>query len=463
MRSTINTSNTTPAKLLLASLIMVAISAAIPAKINAATPTPAPTGLAALAETPTSTNSLQLNQQLGLNQYIASTNGTYRFYLQSDGNVVLRNMQTSAALWSANTGGKGGVRLTMQSDGNLVLYTSANAALWSTATSGKGGTYLMTQSDGNAVLYSASGAVVWSTNTGSAGGAGGTGGTGTPSTTGTKIAFVGDTGYGGGFQGVLNLIKAEGAKMTLLLGDTAYASAGDATWDAMARNTLGPADPVVVVVGNHDVDDSNFTNVSNFGKARLAKQSAIKCSGSYATSMTCQLNNIYFVISGVGTTGSIASQESFIANSLNNAPSGAWRICSWHKNQQDMQVGGKTNEVGWTAYETCRQKGAIIATGHEHSYSRTHLLSNMTNKTVVDSSSPYTVSPGNTLAFVSGLGGKEVRDQERSGNWWAKIYTATQGAKNGVLFGTFYNDHADFYFKNINGQIIDTFTVKKGY
>ncbi len=55
------------------------------------------------------------------------------------------------------------------------------------------------------------------------------------------------------------------------------------------------------------------------------------------------------------------------------------------------------------------------------------------------------------------------RDQERSGSWWGKIYTATQGAKLGVLFGTFYDTHADFYFKNVSGQIIDTFTVNKGY
>jgi hypothetical protein len=148
---------------------------------------------------------------------------------------------------------------------------------------------------------------------------------------------------------------------------------------------------------------------------------------------------------------------------LNKAPAGAWRICAWHKNQQDMQVGGKTNETGWTSYETCRQKGAIIATGHEHSYSRTHLLSSMSNKTVVDSTSPYTLTNGRTLAFVSGLGGTTPRDQERNGAWWAKVYTATQGAKHGVLFGTFYDNHADFYFKNVNGQIIDSFTVNKGY
>ena len=291
---------------------------------------------------------------------------------------------------------------------------------------------------------------------------------GTNAAAGTKIAFVGDTGAGSGFQNVLNLIKAEGAKLTVLLGDTSYNRNDDTKWDAMVRNTLGSTDPVLFVVGNHDLDDSNYTTVRDLAQARLNKQTALKCSSSYpsATSssgMACQLNNVFIAVSGVGTTGSKSGQESSLASNLNKAPAGAWRICAWHKNQKDMQVGGKTDETGWTSYETCRKKGAIIATGHEHSYSRTHLLSSMSSKTVADSSSPYTLTNGKTIAFVSGLGGTTPRDQERNGSWWGKIYTATQGAKHGVLFGTFYDNHADFYFKNVNGQIIDSFTVNKGY
>lgn len=412
---------------------------------------------AQLAETPTTGNSLQLNKQLGLDQYLTSSNGSYRFYLQGDGNLVVRNMQTASTVWSAKTNGKGGVRLTLQSDGNLVLHTAANAVVWSSATAGKGASYLIMQNDGKLVLANSSAATVWA-STG-----------GTSSGNGTKVAFVGDTAVGSGFQNVLNLIKAEGAKLTVMLGDTSYSAGSDSKWDSMVRTTLGSADPVLWAVGNHDVDDSNYSNVRNLAQARLAKQTAVKCSSSYPTStssstaMACQLNNLYFVLSGIGTTGSISSNESALSSALNKAPAGAWRICAWHKNQQDMQVGGKSNEVGWNAYEICRQKGALIATGHEHSYSRTHLLSNMSAKTVADNSSPYTLTNGRTIAFVSGLGGTEPRDQERNGAWWGKIYTATQGAKHGVLFGTFYDTHADFYFKNVAGQIIDSFTVNKGY
>jgi hypothetical protein len=280
---------------------------------------------------------------------------------------------------------------------------------------------------------------------------------------GTKIAFIGDTGAGGNFQSVLNLIKSEGAELTIVAGDTSYNSSKDDDWDAMVRNTLGSSDPALVVAGNHDYGDSNFGNVRSFGENRLNNQSNVQCSGEYAEKMTCRYKNVYFVMSAIGASGSQSSHESFISSSLNNAPDGAWRICAWHKNQKDMQVGGKSDETGWTAYETCRQQGAIISTGHEHSYSRTHLLSDMSNQDIASTSSTMTVEEGKTIAFVSGLGGVGIRDQERGGDHWAKIYTSSQGARYGAMFGTFYEDRAEFYFKNINGQIIDQFTVMKGY
>ncbi len=278
-----------------------------------------------------------------------------------------------------------------------------------------------------------------------------------------KIAFIGDTGAGSNFQSVLNLIKAEKVDLTLVAGDTAYSSSKDDAWDSMVRNTLGADDPAIVVAGNHDYGDSNFNNVRSYGQARLNRANGVSCTGSYAEQMVCQIKNVYLVLSAIGSEGSRSEHENFIESSLNNAPDGTWRICAWHKNQRNMQVGGKSDEVGWTAYETCRRKGAIIATGHEHSYSRTHLLSDMSEQTIASRSSTFTVSEGKTFAFVSGLGGMSIRDQERSGDWWASIYTSTQGARYGALFGTFYQDRAEFYFKNIRGEVIDQFTVLKGY
>ena len=145
---------------------------------------------------------------------------------------------------------------------------------------------------------------------------------------------------------------------------------------------------------------------------------------------------------------------------------------SWHKNMKLMQVGGKSDATGWGVYEELRRGGAIIATGHEHSYSRTHLLSSMQNQTVASTSDTLVLTEdlvgtpgdeGRSFAFVSGLGGRSIRSQKLDGPWWAAIYTSTQNANFGALFGTFnYNGNpklARFYFKDIDGVVPDSFFV----
>ncbi len=117
-------------------------------------------------------------------------------------------------------------------------------------------------------------------------------------------------------------------------------------------------------------------------------------------------------------------------------------------------------------YEACRIGGGIIATGHEHSYSRTHLLDNFENQSVVSTSNTLTLEGGRTFAFVSGLAGRSIRPQNRyllNKPWWASIYTLTQGADYGALFCTFHIDdqpeRANCYFKDISGNVPDDFDV----
>ena len=109
-----------------------------------------------------------------------------------------------------------------------------------------------------------------------------------------------------------------------------------------------------------------------------------------------------------------------------------WRVCSWHKNQRLMQVGNKQDEVGWGPYEQCRIGGAIVATGHEHSYSRTHLMRNLETQDIASTSNNLVIERGQTFVFVSGLGGKSIRGQidELAANpWWASVFTASQGGQ----------------------------------
>jgi hypothetical protein len=181
-------------------------------------------------------------------------------------------------------------------------------------------------------------------------------------------------------------------------------------------------------------------------------------------------NGIFFLLTGPDVFGS--GHAEYIRDRLAEDYS-VWRLSSWHKNMKLMQVGGKSDETGWEVYEESRKGGAIIATGHEHNYSRTHLLSNCQNQTVASTSDTLALSmdnpltpedEGRTFVFVSGLGGKSIRDQELGGNWWASIYTSMQGANHGALFGIFNyagkEGLAKFYFKDIDGEVPDEFYVK---
>lgn len=176
----------------------------------------------------------------------------------------------------------------------------------------------------------------------------------------------------------------------------------------------------------------------------------------------------------VGENGRNAEFAQFLKEELPKEDR-LWRICSWHKNQNAMQVGGKGDEMGWEVYETCRRFGAIVATAHEHSYHRTKTLVSIKDRTV-DESCPdpenLCVAQGKTFVFVSGLGGHSIRDQDRClpstypygcKGEWAKIYASDQGATYGALFIEFnIGDNpkrARGYFKNIEGKRVDKFEI----
>jgi pseudomonalisin len=98
-------------------------------------------------------------QTVRAGQDMVSANGQYTLTVQTSGNVVVTG--NDCTIWSAGTAGTAGNYLTMQTDGNLVVYTSAGKAVWSSKTPGSGSAdYLRIQDDGNVVVYTSAGAVV---------------------------------------------------------------------------------------------------------------------------------------------------------------------------------------------------------------------------------------------------------------------------------------------------------------
>jgi hypothetical protein len=99
---------------------------------------------------------------------IFSSNGMWMFSLQTDGNLVLKDL-SEYTYWSSNSNGKGvsPYKLATQDDGNLVIYDSTEKPVWSNGTVGKGKSpyKLVLQGDGNLVLYDANMVSYWATGT----------------------------------------------------------------------------------------------------------------------------------------------------------------------------------------------------------------------------------------------------------------------------------------------------------
>jgi len=293
-----------------------------------------------------------------------------------------------------------------------------------------------------------------------------------------KVAFVGDTGNGTNFQGVLQLIKDEGADIVLHQGDFDYSGDPDAFF-ATIDSILGPDFPYLASVGNHD-DGSWNTGCGNplgcYAEHLIDRMNALAIAPDEP-----DLNDQKYAIEYqglkvvfAGENGNNTEFAQFISDQLTDDPH-IWKICSWHRNQTAMQVGSKADDMSWDPYENCRRWGAIIATGHEHSYHRTRTLVNTPTQLVDPTCSEpnaLCVGTGRTFVFVSGLGGRDIRNQDRClpttfpygcNQEWANIYTSDQAAEYGALFITFNVDgdprQAHGYFKNINHEIIDEFDI----
>ncbi|KAG6470318.1 mannose-specific lectin-like [Zingiber officinale] len=90
------------------------------------------------------------------------TEGVYTLTMQTNCNLVLSD--NGNVLWSTNTGGKGtNCYLSVQTDGNVVIYDKAGNVIWSSDTWSRwGGPYLFVlQRNRNVVLYDSK----WATNT----------------------------------------------------------------------------------------------------------------------------------------------------------------------------------------------------------------------------------------------------------------------------------------------------------
>lgn len=115
---------------------------------------------------------LNNNETLGNGEHLVAPNGAYFLVMQTDGNLVgytSCDFKPINAFWSSKTNGKGTgpYRCVMQDDGNLVVYDTHNQALWASNTMNKGAKphSLVVQSDRNVVVYDGNRRPTWASNT----------------------------------------------------------------------------------------------------------------------------------------------------------------------------------------------------------------------------------------------------------------------------------------------------------
>ncbi|MDJ0346525.1 FG-GAP-like repeat-containing protein [Streptomyces sp. H10-C2] len=95
------------------------------------------------------------------------TSRSAKLTMKSDGNLVITNASSlpNAFIWSTGTAGNTGAKAVMQADGNLVVYKAdGSTKAWESKTSAPGG-YALLQDRGNLIVYNVKGQSLWSSGT----------------------------------------------------------------------------------------------------------------------------------------------------------------------------------------------------------------------------------------------------------------------------------------------------------
>jgi hypothetical protein len=128
-------------------------------------PTPSPTPISAPPTTPFNCHPANVNLAVDT-RICAQDTGKACLTMQSDGNLVVYD-ERGAPRWASNTAGRPGSTAAFQGDGNLVVYAPGGQPIWASNTASgdpANVNYLCTQGDGNVVVYKWP-RPVWATNT----------------------------------------------------------------------------------------------------------------------------------------------------------------------------------------------------------------------------------------------------------------------------------------------------------
>lgn len=108
-------------------------------------------------------NTLRANEILYPGESLKSVNGKYYLIMQSDGNLVTYTSSWTP-IWSTNTYNIPPKFAKMDTNGTFCVWAADGGMMYSTYTGNSPDAYLILENDGNLVIYSKQGTVLWRTN-----------------------------------------------------------------------------------------------------------------------------------------------------------------------------------------------------------------------------------------------------------------------------------------------------------
>jgi hypothetical protein len=268
------------------------------------------------------------------------------------------------------------------------------------------------------------------------------------------ICFMGDSGVGSNASATHDACLAGGAEAIVHTGDLDYQNS-PANWESFINSKVGQNYPYFFVLGNHDT--ANASGYRANAESRLNRL-GITWNGTLTSHAAFDWRGIRFIMTTPGLGDSTAATYIRDQAAATTAP---WVVSMFHEQMAKMQVGTKGDSTGWAVFEEGRLQGVTTWNGHEHSYGRTHLLSDMDTQVIADNTSPYTISKGTSIVIQAGAGGASLRAYGPWANepYWASKFNTNYGV-NLCTFGAQGDPRrADCVFRDIGGVNRDSWTM----
>jgi hypothetical protein len=306
----------------------------------------------------------------------------------------------------------------------------------------------------------------------------------------TKIAFVANTGSSATFTHILDLIKSEHADYVFHAGDFDLQQ-NPALFASIISSILGETYPYLYTPGDKDVETdlwygdckkeacySNELLKKSAANDLLLEYPEVQQESSFDT-YAVNLGNVHVVALGLGdldtsNTGIGTTVYAPFITKIFSESEAPLKVCVFHETMYQAQIGNQIDSMGWQPFESCRQQGALIVTGGDHSYHRSKTILNYPEKMVSkvwNQSNMTRLEPGTSVLVNSGLGGALFSLQERCKpitppygclEEWASVFSLSQEAEPGVFFVEVAAEQqtlAKAYFKTTNNQLIDSFSI----